>query len=272
MLADGVPLRVMVVDDHALVRAAIRQAISSHGDRGRRRGGDRRGGARDGTRGQAGRPPAGPRAARPQRAPGPPRAARPAPRHADRRAHRLGLAPRRPRGGPVRCRGLPDQGPRPARPCSGRSTASATGSWPCRAASPRRRSGSCARTGSGPDHGSGRLPDGPRGRGAAAGGRRPDGPADRGPPRRVQANGRGARRPHPPQARGAEPRPGGGAVRGVLSRRAPARRLPTGSSVHATAVCGSGVRSPPDAPTAALSRLEAVDSSHLHALDAIEGR
>jgi DNA-binding NarL/FixJ family response regulator len=31
MLADGVPLRVMVVDDHALVRAAIRQAISSPG-------------------------------------------------------------------------------------------------------------------------------------------------------------------------------------------------------------------------------------------------
>jgi DNA-binding NarL/FixJ family response regulator len=31
MLADGVPLRVMVVDDHALVRAAIRQAISAHG-------------------------------------------------------------------------------------------------------------------------------------------------------------------------------------------------------------------------------------------------
>lgn len=31
MLADGVPLRVMVVDDHALVRAAIRQAITSLG-------------------------------------------------------------------------------------------------------------------------------------------------------------------------------------------------------------------------------------------------
>jgi DNA-binding NarL/FixJ family response regulator len=31
MLADGVSLRVMVVDDHALVRAAIRQAISSPG-------------------------------------------------------------------------------------------------------------------------------------------------------------------------------------------------------------------------------------------------
>lgn len=31
MPADGVPLRVMVVDDHALVRAAIRQAISSPG-------------------------------------------------------------------------------------------------------------------------------------------------------------------------------------------------------------------------------------------------
>ncbi len=31
MLADEVPLRVMVVDDHALVRAAIRQAISSPG-------------------------------------------------------------------------------------------------------------------------------------------------------------------------------------------------------------------------------------------------
>jgi DNA-binding NarL/FixJ family response regulator len=31
MLADDVPLRVMVVDDHALVRAAIRQAISSPG-------------------------------------------------------------------------------------------------------------------------------------------------------------------------------------------------------------------------------------------------
>lgn len=31
MLADDVPLRVMVVDDHALVRAAIRQAITSPG-------------------------------------------------------------------------------------------------------------------------------------------------------------------------------------------------------------------------------------------------
>jgi DNA-binding NarL/FixJ family response regulator len=31
MLADGAPLRVMVVDDHALVRAAIRHAITSQG-------------------------------------------------------------------------------------------------------------------------------------------------------------------------------------------------------------------------------------------------
>ena len=31
MLADGAPLRVMVVDDHSLMRAAIREAISSPG-------------------------------------------------------------------------------------------------------------------------------------------------------------------------------------------------------------------------------------------------
>ena len=125
------PLRVMLVDDHALVRSAVRQAIDGAGRAAGGRGGDGRGCLRAGPVDASGRAAAGHRPAGHERPPDARGAGAAAARDEDRDAHRVRFRARHARVDRPGRGGLPDQGPHARRRCCARCAAPSGASSRC---------------------------------------------------------------------------------------------------------------------------------------------